>query len=204
MSAIARTLHRRPVARALGSVGVLAAAAAVAGLGTFGAFTDSTAALDSNVATGTVSIDLGAPAQQIDFPDVAGGWQPGDRSFMVVDLVNTGTSALSSVTLDVSAATSSLLDTDTTNGLQLTIDGCDSAWDTTGGQYSCAGTVTHHYTGPVVLSEELAGAASLVPGGVDHLLATVALPETAGNEFMGARTELGILFTGTQRTGTAR
>ena len=201
---VASIASRRPAAKVIGSVGVLAAAAAVAGMGTFGAFTDSTAPLASDVATGTVSIDLAAPAHAIDFADVDGGWLPGDRSFLVVDLVNTGTSALSSVTLDVAATTSSILDTDTTDGLQLTIDGCDEAWDTSGGEYTCAGTVTHHYAGPVVLSEQLPGASSLTPGGVDHLLATVALAQSAGNQFMDAASALGIQFTGTQRTGTAR
>lgn len=204
MSATARTASRRPVTKVIGSLGVLAAAAAVAGLGTFGAFTDSTAALDSSVGTGTVSIDLAAPAQVVSVPDVAGGWLPGDHSYLAVDVVNTGTSALASVTLDVTASTSSLLDTDTTDGLQLTIEGCDQAWDAVGDAYSCAGTVTRHYAGPVVLSQQLPAAASLAAGGVDHLLASVTLPETAGNEFMGARTQLGIVFTGTQRTGTAR
>jgi hypothetical protein len=204
VSAIARLTTRRPVAKILGSVGVLAAAAAVAGMGTFGAFTDSTAPLAGQVDTGTVSIDLAAPAAVIDFPDVPGGWVPGDRSYLAVDLVNTGTSALSSVTLDVSALRSSALDADTTNGLQLTIDGCSQAWDTTGGQYSCAGTVTHHYAGPVVVSRQLSQAASRAVGGVDHLLATATLPQAAGNQFMGATTDLGILFTGTQRTGTSR
>jgi spore coat-associated protein N len=64
--------------------------------------------------------------------------------------------------------------------------------------------VTSHSAGPVVLDEELPRAASLVPGGVEHLLATVPLPESAGNEFMGAETGLSVLFTGTQRGGTTR
>jgi hypothetical protein len=203
VSATVRTT-RRPAAKVIGSIGVLAAAVAVAGTGTFGTFTDSTSSLDSHVDTGTVSIDLAAPAQHIDFPYVDGGWKPGDRSYMVIDLVNTGTSALSTVKLDITAPVSSLLDADRTKGLQLTIDGCDRAWDTASGQYSCLGTVTRHYAGPVVLSSQLPAAASLAAGGVDHLLGTVTLPETAGNEFMGAQTVLGVLFTGTQRPGTAR
>jgi hypothetical protein len=190
VSATARTT-RRPAAKVIGSIGVLAAAAAVAGMGTFGAFTNSTEALDSHVDTGTVSIDLAAPTQQIDFPDVDGCWKPGERSAMVIDLVNSGTSAPSAVKLHVTALVSSLLDADRTKGLQLTIDGCDHAWDTASGQYSCAGTVTRHYAGPVVLSSQLPAAASLASGGVDHLLATVTLPEAAGNEFMGAQTVLG-------------
>ena len=71
----------------------------------------------------TVSIDPAAPAQQIHFPDADGGWKPGDRSFMVFDLVNTGSSALDSVTLDITALQSSALDTDSVNGLQLALDG---------------------------------------------------------------------------------
>lgn len=204
MSATASTTARRPVAKVLGSVGVLAAAAAIAGMGTFGAFTDSTAPLVGQVGTGTVSIDLAGPAQTVAVPNVAGGWVPGDHSYLALDLVNTGTSALDSVTLQVSALTSSVLDTDRTDGLQLTVDGCSQAWDAVGDHYSCAGTVTHFYSGPIVLSTQLPRAASLAVGGVDHLLATATLPETANNGFMHATTDLGVLFTGTQRTGTNR
>ena len=42
------------------SFGVLGAAVAVAGLGTFGSFTDSTTPIAAEVATGTVSIDVDA------------------------------------------------------------------------------------------------------------------------------------------------
>jgi hypothetical protein len=204
MSATPGTAGHHLAVKALGSVGVLAAAAAVAGMGTFGSFTDSTAPLASDVGTGTVSIDLAGPAHDIDFPDVAGGWKPGDRSFLALDLVNSGTSALSSIKLDVVASQSSLLDTDTANGLQLSLDSCDRAWDTDSGVFTCGGTVGHHYSGPVVLSQELPGLASLRPEKVDHLLATVTLPESADNRFMSATTVLNVLFTGTQRTGTPR
>ena len=198
------TARRHSAAKVIGSVAIVAAAAAVAGMGTFGSFTDSTAPLHTDVAAGTVSIDLAGPAQEIDFPSVDGGWVPGDTSYLAVDLANTGTSALGSLTLDVTATRSSLLDSDPTHGLQVTIEGCDQAWDTSGGVYDCAGTVTRHYAGPVVLSETFPAAASLAVGGVDHLLATVTLPETAGNHFMGAETDLSFFFTGTQRAGTAR
>jgi hypothetical protein len=204
VSATVRPAARRPLAKVLGSVGVLAAAAAVAGMGTFGAFTDSTVPLADQVDTGTVSIDLAAPAQTIDFGQPGGGWVPGDHSYLAVDLVNTGSSALGSITLDVTPLRSSILDTDTTNGLQLTLDDCSTSWSTTGGQYSCTGTQTRLYTGPIVLSRQLPQLASTAVGGVDHLLATATLPQGAGNQFMGAETDLGVVFTGTQRTGTTR
>jgi hypothetical protein len=50
----------------------------------------------------------------------------------------------------------------------------------------------------------LAGAASLNAGGVDHLLATVALPQSAGNAFAGQVSNLAFTFTATQRPGAVR
>ncbi|RBY79847.1 hypothetical protein DQ238_09440 [Geodermatophilus sp. TF02-6] len=46
----------------IGSLGVLGATAAVAGRGTSGRSTDSTLSVTTQVATGTVSIDLAQPA----------------------------------------------------------------------------------------------------------------------------------------------
>ncbi|WP_369137471.1 TasA family protein [Modestobacter versicolor] len=198
------TTRRRPAARVLGSVAVLAAAATVAGTGTFGTFTDSTTPLAAEVGSGTVSIDVAAPAQEVAFADVEGGWKPGDRSSLALDLVNTGSADLSSITLDVTAVVSSVLDTDTVYGLQVSIDSCDQPWATDSGHHSCHGTGSTLYEGPVVTSVQLPTAASLAAGGVDHLLATATLPTGAGNTFMGAESTLSILFTGTQRTGTAR
>jgi hypothetical protein len=202
--AVASTARKNSAAKVIGSVAIVAAAAGVAGLGTFGSFTDSTDAMQAEVTSASVSIDLAMPAQAINFPGMAGGWVPGDTAYLPVDLVNTGTADLASLTLAVSATKSSILDTNTTDGLQLTVQGCDQPWSTSTGAYTCAGTVTEHYAGPVVLNQAFPEAKSLAVGGRDHLLATVSLPESAGVEFMGAETQLSILFTGTQRTGTAR
>ena len=57
---IAAKARSSVVRKSLGSAAVLAAAAAVAGLGTFGAFSDSTS-VDTTVASGTVSIHLSVP-----------------------------------------------------------------------------------------------------------------------------------------------
>src|SRR5215213_111499 len=52
-----------PTARkVVGSLAVLGTAAAVAGLGTYGNFTDSTTPMNTTVASGTLSIDLTQPA----------------------------------------------------------------------------------------------------------------------------------------------
>ncbi|NEK60660.1 hypothetical protein GCU56_22650 [Geodermatophilus sabuli] len=195
---------RRAAAATIGSIAVVATAAAVAGLGTFGTFTDSTTPVGTTVGSGVVEIALSAAANRATVPFVTGGWVPGDEYQVVVDLVNTGTSPLSSMELELRATTSSLLDSDAVDGLQLVLESCDDSWDVAGAGYSCAGDVTTFYAGPVVMDQPLIGAASLAPGGLDHLRARVLLPDEAGNGFQNASSTLEFVFTGVQRGGTDR
>jgi hypothetical protein len=192
----------------VGSLGVLGAAAAVAGLGTFGTFTDSTTPISTEVASGTVNIDLATTGYAI--PATTAGFVPGDSMTRAVTLNNAGTSPLSSVTLGTTATVSSVLNTDTVNGLQLTLKSCSVAW-TQGGTaaaptYTCGtgGTVTDLGTTPVVSNRTLSGLNSLNPGGVDNLVFTISLPTTADNGFMTKSSTLSLVFTGTQRAAGAR
>ena len=57
---------------------------------------------------------------------------PGDTIQRSVDLIDSGSLDLASVTLTTTATSSSLLDTDTTNGLQMVIDKCSVAMDGVG------------------------------------------------------------------------
>lgn len=63
-----------------------------------------------------------------------------------VELTDSGTQDLSSIVLTTSASRSSLLNTDTTNGLQPTIQSCSSAWAEAGISpaftYTCGGTIS--------------------------------------------------------------
>ena len=181
--------------------------ASVAGLGTFGAFTSTTAA-NASYSSGMVEIALGATGASTNRLNVgASNLVPGDTIQRSEDLINRSTAALP-VTLTTTANPSSALDTDTTNGLQLTVRSCDVAWSTTlvGGApvYSCSGTARTLAAGPVAGNRVLATPASLAVGGVDHLAVSVALPEGAGNTFQGARSRMALTFTGTQATGTTR
>jgi hypothetical protein len=197
----------------LGSLGVLGATAAVAGLGTFGTFTDSTTPISTEVASGTVNIDLANAGAA--FPVTTANFVPGDSVTRAVTLTNSGTSALSSITLNTTATTSSELNTDP-NGLKLDVRSCSVPW-TQGGTataptYTCTGTATDlGATTPVVSSRTLAGLKSLTPinatvpgSGTDHLTITVSLPETAGNNLQGKSSKLSLVFTGTQRAAGAR
>ena len=112
--------------KVVGSLGVLGAAAAVAGMGTFGNFTDSTTPVATTIQSGTLSIDVSQ--QGFGVPVTTTGFVPGDSMTRAVNLVNDGNAALGSVTLSSAATASSILTTDTTNGLQLAVKKCSVAW----------------------------------------------------------------------------
>jgi hypothetical protein len=198
--------RRRTRARVAASVAVLGVTGAVAGLATYGTFTDSTSPVVATTATGVLSIDLtqaaGAATLSL-FPN--GGFLAGDSESSPVDLVNDGTTALSGVSLASRATTSSALDADPVDGLQLTVRDCSTDWAKVSGAWSCSGTASTLYSGRILLDSALPGLDSLVPGGVDHLLLTATLPASAGDEAVaGASSALDFTFTAVQRGGTAR
>ena len=105
--------------KVIGSLGVIGAAAAVAGMGTFGSFTDSTAPVNTTINSGTVSIDL-TNASTLEF--AAADLIPGDSVTRTYTLKNDGSNDLGSIMLASAATTTSVLTTDATNGLQATLD----------------------------------------------------------------------------------
>ncbi len=197
----------------IASVAVLGAAVSIAGLGTFATFTSSTSADQGSLATGSVSIALGAPGPANRLTLGASGLLPGDTMQRAVDLVNTGVAGsddLGSATLTTSAPTSSLLDTDATDGLRLTVDRCSQAWTESGSSpaftYTCGGTPSTVLAERAVIGSGLAlsNLASLAAGETDYLRVTLALPATAPNTMQGLSSQLTYTFTGTQRTGTSK
>jgi Camelysin metallo-endopeptidase len=197
------TKSRRTTSRkVVGSLAIAGAAAAVAGLGTFGTFTDSTTPVATTVQSGTVDINL--TQQGTTIPVTTAGFVPGDSLSRAVDLSNDGTSPLSSVTLASTATAASALTGDATDGLQLAVRSCPVPWTQAGSAYTCGGTASTLYSGAAVTSSALPGAASLAARGVDHLLLTLSLPTTAGNGFEGLSSTLDLTFTGVQRAGAAR
>jgi Camelysin metallo-endopeptidase len=196
--------RRHPAAKVVASLGVVGATVAIAGLGTFGSFSESTAPVESNVATGTLSINLSPAATYATVPVTTGGLMPGDRSSTPFDLINDGDIGWEAVNLTSWATASSLLDSDPVNGLQLTVESCSTAWGVVGSGYVCGGTVQEFYSGPIIADRPLAGATSLQPGRVDHLLATIDFPTTAGDALENEVSQLAFRFTAVQRDGAAR
>jgi predicted ribosomally synthesized peptide with SipW-like signal peptide len=193
----------------LATAGLIGCAAAAAGLGTFGSFTSTTSA-SQGVQSGTVTIALGSAGTAANRLSVgATNIVPGDTIERQVQLSNSGTANLASVALSTVASPSSLLDTDTTNGLQLTVQSCPTAWTEAGTApaytYTCTGTATTVLASRPVIGSNLTLPAlgSLSAGGVDHLMVTLSFPSTAPNTLQAQSSTVNFSFAGTQRTGQA-
>ncbi len=191
----------------LASIGLLGAAASVASLTTFATFTDSTTASQS-ISSGVVDINLGTPGADNRLTVAASGIVPGDTIQRAVKLSNASTDTLASITLTTSATTSSLLDTDATDGLQMTIDRCSVAWTEAGTApaytYSCSGTTSTVLASRAVIGSNLTlSNLTLTAASTDNLRVTVSLPATAGNTFQNLSSTILYTFTGTQRAGQA-
>ena len=79
MSTKISDLAASPTARkVVGSLGVIGAAAAVAGMGTFGSFTDSSTPMKATVTSGTLDIDVASVGATV--PASTAGFVPATRS----------------------------------------------------------------------------------------------------------------------------
>jgi len=182
---------------------VVLLALALVGLGAFASFTSSTSA-SQTLSTGTVTIALGATGAQTNRLTVnATGLAPADSIQRSFDLSNTGSLNLASITLTTTATTSSLLDTDGTDGLQMAIDRCSAAWTESGSSpsfsYTCSGSTSTVLASRAVIGSNLAlsNLASLTSGSTDHLRLTLTLPSAAGNTFQNLSSVIQYSFTGT-------
>jgi predicted ribosomally synthesized peptide with SipW-like signal peptide len=187
-------------------VAVIGAAASIAGLGTFATFTSTTSA-SHTVASGTVTIALGATGASTNRLNVnATAIAPGDTIQRSVDLINQGSLDLASITLTTSPSSSSLLDSDTSNGLQMAIDKCSVAWTESGPPYTytCSGSTSSVLASRPVIGSTLAlsNLGSLTAGATDRLRVTLTFPGGAGNSLQNQSSTISYSFTGTQRTAT--
>src|SRR5436305_7380167 len=189
-----------PARKLLLSLAALGAAASIAGLGTFATFTSSTST-SNTIASGTLSLTapfsrLGARASPI---------APGDTMQRAIDLSYAGSISFGSATLTTSATTSSGLDTDASNGLQIAIDKCSQAWTESGPPYTytCGGS-----TSTVLASRALIGSnialtnLTLTAGSTDHLRVTLTFPSGADNSFQNKSSTVSYTFSGSERAGT--
>jgi hypothetical protein len=189
--------------------GLVAITLAGVGAAAFAAFNATTSASQS-VGSGTVSfVDISAdgPGQRLSVAatDIAAG----DTIQRAVTLTNDGSIDMATpVTLTTAATSSSVLDSDTTDGLQMVIDKCPVAWTESPSApytYTCAGTTsTVLASTPVIGANRALANIAVTAGTPNHLRVTLTLPSTAGNTFQGKSSVISYTFTGQQRAATAR
>jgi len=199
-----RTRPRRSVGtKLLLSISLVTVAAALVGMGAFAVFTNSATVSQTNT-TGTVTLSpISTNGTNNRLSVGASGLAAGDTVQRSVDVKNTGSLALASVTLTTTATTSSLLDTDVTNGLQMVIDKCSVAWTETGGPpytYTCGGTTSSVLASAPVIAINLTLSNITLTAGTDNFVrVTLTLPSAAPNTLQGLTSVIQYAFTATQR-----
>jgi hypothetical protein len=151
------------------------------GLGTYAGFSAQTVSPGNTFSTGTLSLTttLGNPTSSSPFTfGTISDLVPGEAVVRFLDVTNTGsldfTYAMAST-----ATSSSTLDTDVTNSLQVEIKRCTVAWS---GVDSCSGDTTTPYAGPIAPlagTPVNLGAITAGAGNVAYLQLRVRLPSTA-------------------------
>jgi predicted ribosomally synthesized peptide with SipW-like signal peptide len=204
---MARHTHSRVSrGKVLLTLAVVAAGATAVGAGTYASFTASTTAGPLTVQAGTEALSVPAAGANNRMTVNASGIVPGDTMQRAVNLINSGNQNLNAITLTTNATTSSLLDTDATNGLQLVIDKCSQAWTEAGTApaytYTCGGTQTNIIASRAVIGSGLAmsGLSALTAAQTDYLRVKLTFPATAGDTFQGLSSTINFTFNGTQRT----
>jgi predicted ribosomally synthesized peptide with SipW-like signal peptide len=188
------------------TVGLVLATVALVGMGTFALFTD-TQSVSQASSSGTVSLNpISVNGANNRLSVGASNIAAGDTIQRAVNIRNTGTIALASVTLTTTAPTSSLLDTDTTNGLQMVIDKCSVAWTESGAgppyTYTCGGTTSTVLASTPVIGTNLALSNITLSTGSDNFLrVTLTLPTAAPNTLQTKSSTINYAFTATQRAG---
>lgn len=190
------------------SAAMVMVAASVIGIGAFAVFTD-TADVSQATSSGTVTlqpINVNGANNRLSIG--ASNIAAGDTIQRAVHLKDTGSISLASITLTTSATTSSVLDTDTTNGLQMVIERCSVAWTESGGPpytYTCGGTTSSVLASTPVIGTNLAlSNLTLTAGADNYLRVTLTLPSAAPNSLQGKSSTINYSFTATQRAAQAQ
>jgi spore coat-associated protein N len=201
------------------SAAAVAAAASIAGLGTYATFTGTTSA-SHTVSSGTLTIALGTAGGTANRLTIgASNIVPGDSLQRRVDLTNSGNVNLAAITLTTTAGSNNLLSSDATNGLQMKIERCSGTlgWResaTTPYTYTCdsltpgdnLGTRASVLAQRAIVGSSLAltGMNALTAGGSDDMVLTTTLPSTADNTFQSLSNAITYTFNATQRAAAAQ
>ena len=163
------------------------AALALTGAGVYAGLT-ATATGTSTISSGKLSLTLGTDTPSAGFPQTVSNMAPGDTANVLVKLNNNGTiNSNGTLTLGAAVGASTLLDSSSAKGLQVSISECSAAWTgyTLGvaAAPTCGGSTTT-LLASTPLSTIVAGAVTLTNtsaittagSSLDNILFTVTLP----------------------------
>jgi spore coat-associated protein N len=193
------------------SMAAVGTAGAMAGLGTFANFSDSTSSSQTAL-SGKVVLEVGADGTANRFSVDSGTLVPGDTIQRAIDLISTSTAGdLGQITLTTSATASSDLDTDAVDGLQMQFDNCAAGWVEAGSSpsytYTCvAGSTVVLGTTPVIGAGISLASLPIELGapGTEHLRLKLTLPATADNSFQDLTSTILYTFNAAQRAASNR
>jgi hypothetical protein len=117
---------------------------------------------------------------------------PGDTAQRVVHLTNGGNTGFTYAAA-VSSTATTLLWTDTTNGLQASVYRCNN----------CTTPANSVYSG-ALKNLAIPASATVAAAGSDYLTFVFSLPTTAGNTFQALTQDFTVTYTATQLAGAAR
>ncbi|WP_164775139.1 hypothetical protein [Nocardioides pantholopis] len=202
-----RTALRTHATKILASVVLVSGAAGVAGLGTFGAFTDTTSADVEVSSAKRVDVLMNGTGDGLTVD--AKGLIPGDTRLVALTLERPGDTAELSALTAVGTATG---DSTLVDALKLDVQACSQPWTTTATTMTCGAK-----SSPVVVGSPVIGTSprnwgplgswvnTLNTGGKVHLRVSLELPDTAvGHNAQGHAAALHYELRGEQRTGTAK
>jgi hypothetical protein len=179
-------------------------AATVIGLAAFALFQASANAdHESNAGDLTILLDPSGSGNRLSVP--ATRLVAGDTIERVVNVTPTGSVDATALHLTTEATASSVLDTDTTNGLQLTVTRCSVAWTETltsgiPTSYSCSGSTSTALTArAAIVNDQTLESAVTMSGSVNHFLIRLELPTNADNTFINRTSVIRFTFSGVQR-----
>jgi hypothetical protein len=183
---------------------LIAVAIVLAAASAFGVFR-GTQALDHDATGGSFEVVLAGSGSGNRFSVSATRLVPGDTIDRVITVTPTGSVSVTALRLTTDATASSQLDTDPTNGLQVTVKRCSVAWGETlsGGipvDYDCSGSESTAVAArPVIMTDQTLTGALTGDGQANYLLVHLELPSTADNTFLADTSTVRFTFSGVQR-----
>jgi hypothetical protein len=194
---------RRRLLALASAVGVILAS--MVGGGVYAAYTGSSSKAQT-ISSVSIALTLGATGASTNRLNIAvPAVSPVNQAFRTFDLSVAGGADVSAIKVTTSFSPSSLLNTDTSNGLQVSMSRCSVAWVEVGTSpnftYTCSGTISNTLlTTPVAMTNTSLINMLLTAGSTNHMLVRLQILTSASAATIGLTSGITFTFNPTPRT----